>query len=72
LFDQPLVAAAEDFFEQGLQHEESEMRAGRDKSLNFNIGAQASCDAFNTAAQAFCDAPKTAKWASRDARVARP
>jgi hypothetical protein len=42
LFDQPLVAAAEDFFEKGLQHEESEMRAGGDKSLNFNIGKQAS------------------------------
>jgi hypothetical protein len=61
LFDQPLVAAAEDFFEQGLQHEESEMPAERGKPSNFNIAARASRDAFKTASQA-----------SRDARVARP
>jgi hypothetical protein len=52
LFDQPVVAAAEDFLEDGLQHEESEMPAGRGKSLNFNIASQASCDAIKTTARA--------------------
>ena len=44
LFDQPVVAAAEDFFEDGLQHEESEMPAGRGKPLNLNIAERASRD----------------------------